>query len=214
MKIISAIILSFTISFLVPAHFAYAYGGGGGGGGGAGGAGDLTTTRDRGDKDNSPDGYVPIDPSTLGVSDLVVEQSIDTSSVARTEPLVLTGESVYDLANALAHCEGIRFAVVVSGGILVGYATGGCSIYIQAAASGGYSMAVTHIDNTGKPANEQSSSIYSGVKDTAIAFIPVPPPAQAAISIGVDKGIEVIQELPSIKNPSTGPGGFTNTFNR
>lgn len=59
MKILSAIILTFTMSFLAPAHFAYPYGGGGGGGGGDAGSAASETTRDRKDRPNPPPGYEP-----------------------------------------------------------------------------------------------------------------------------------------------------------
>lgn len=200
MKKTGVAILAVIFSMTLCVVSAMAYGGGDGGGGD-----ELQDTRE---SNNPPPAYQPVDPSTLGVGDVFVSvQPDDTTSVEPTEPVVLEDESVYDLTVALAHCPAVKFVIVTGGGILVGYATAGTSIVVQALAAGGYSMAMTHIDNTGKPANEQSSRVYSGVKDTAIAFIPVPPPAQAAISVGVDKTIEAITEPPAIKNPSPTPGG-------
>jgi len=89
-------------------------------------------------------------------------------------------------------------AMITAGGIAVGYATGGYSVYTQAAAGGAYSGATTYVGNMGKPKGEQSSTTYSVAKDVAIAFIPKTTPGQqAAISKAVDQvKAAIMQSLP------------------
>jgi len=86
-------------------------------------------------------------------------------------------------------------AMITAGGIAVGYATGGCSVYTQAAAGGAYSGVTTYVSNSGKPKGEQSSTAFSVAKDIAIAFIPKTTPGQqAAISKVVDEVKAAVME--------------------
>lgn len=198
MKKTVLVILTTIITVTLGAASAMAHSGGGGGGGG--GDGGLDTSGST----VPPSVFEPLD---LGVDDVYVMPGTP-ESVEPTEVLVLDDRVSPEEMDALVTIA------VLGGGILIGYSTGGYVIYVAAGAGGTYSVATTHMQNIGKPESERTSLIYVGVKDTAIGLVPVSPPAQAAISMGVDEVKNVIMEAPAINNPSPGPGGFAPTYSR
>lgn len=212
MKRLIVIMILAVAMIVCPASSAMAYGNGGDGGG------DESSSEDS----SPPDGLTPIDMSGW---DTPRDEDYDTrndelSSVGATRTTqgprrwedMSPAEQQVLIAISQMEEAAIQEAVVTGGGILIGYATGGFSVYVQVAAAGTWAGTTTFVVNVVK--DEQSSVTYSVTKDALIGFIPVSPPAQAAISKGVDKVKDLVMQAPSIQHPSPGPGGFAQTYAR
>ena len=189
---------------------AMAYGGNGGG--------NAASTSSSGTND-PPDGFVPINLDPLPMDQtLVTEDLTDTSSVEQTEITILNeddiGQDVIDNMGAilvdLMNDPNVQWIAITTGGIIIGYATAGAGlpVYAQAIAAGTWAATTTYYTKNGDP----GSTAYSGGKDFVVGFVPVPPPAQAAISWGTDKTGEIVSQAPSLNSRGTGSGGYTQTY--
>jgi hypothetical protein len=90
------------------------------------------------------------------------------------------------------------FILITTGGIVLGYSTAaaGWTILGQAAASGTYSGVTTYLTSD---ENVGDQTTRAAIQDFAVGLIPVPPPAQAAISIGINK---IREQIPEPKEES------------
>ena len=195
---------------------SFSYGGGGGDGGGDGMEDLVGTTLPQ--PAEPPPGFLPIPLGPVEAdTTYVTEEPFDTRSVAATEITILVDEPLTpEEIAAILQDPHVQWVAITAGGILIGYATAGMGlpVYGQALAGGAFSAATSYATSDGKV----SSTIYGGIKDTAIGFIPVPPPAQAAISAGVDVIAEDIRRnvayAPAFRKRSTRAGGYSHTYSR
>jgi hypothetical protein len=164
---------------------AYGYGGGGGGGSGDGSVGTdpfagMGPSTSGGS--TAPEGFTPI------VMDLPSPAPPpELSSVGETP---VTGGPRQLSDEELQRLQAVHdFILITTGGIVLGYATAGAgwSVLGQAAASGSYAGITTHLTSDGNSGDETTRAT---IQDFAIGFIPVPPPAQAAISFVLTKNRE------------------------
>lgn len=212
MKKLIVIMLLAVALIVYPVSSAMAYGGEGGDGGGE----DEVSSEDT----SLPDGLISIDMSGWDTprDEDYDTRSDDLSSVGPTRPTQGTRQwedmspEEQQILIAISQVEANMLEeVVVSGGaILIGYATGGFSVYVQAAAAGTWTGSTTLVLNIVK--DEDKSYAYGISKDALIAFIPVKPEVQVLIGKGVDKVKDVVMQAPSIQHPSRGPGGFAPTY--
>jgi len=209
--LILGLVLSFSTSVM-------AHGGGGGDGGTGADRNPAQSTSDS--ESNAPPSIfspLPLFPGQDNV--FVMGDGPDTTSVERTEIAIVSeddiGQYVADLVAQLSQDPNVQWITITATGIFIGYATAGYGlpVYAQAIAGGTFSAAANYATSDGK-ANRTSSTVYSGVKDVAIGFIPIPPPAQAAASWGVDKVKDILPEAPSHRGSSNSSGGWGNTYSK
>jgi hypothetical protein len=190
------------------------------GGGGDGGTGaEMNTPQSTGSSESKipPPIYssLPLFPGQD--TDFIMGDGPDTTSVDRTEITILSeediGQATAEIIAQLSQDPNVQWVVITAAGIFIGYATAGAGlpVYAQAVAGGTFSAAVNYASSEGE-ANQASSTAYSGVKDVVIGFIPIPPPAQAAVSWFVDKVKEILPEFPSHRKSSNSSGGYGRTF--
>ena len=144
---------------------AYGYGGGGGG------ANDGDPTAGMGPSTSGgssvPAGFTPIDMTFVPPAPPSDLTSVGETSVTGG-PRQLSEEERQELSAAF------EFIMVTSGGIIIGYATGGAgwSVLGQAAAGGAWSGTTTYAlsddDNPGEQAADAT------LQDSAVGFIPAP----------------------------------------
>lgn len=186
MRIVSAGI-GFVVVLLLAAPSAFAYGGGGGGG-----ADDITAMVPTKPPQSTtvPAGFIPIPFDSIPIDTVFVDpETSDMESAPKAgiitvsefgdEGLIVVGGEWTPAG------ETAQWVVITTGGILVGVATGGSSILVQAVAAGTYSGLTAY--GTG---GTGSDAAYSGTKDAVIALIPVDPVSQAGISLVVDEAVE------------------------
>lgn len=167
---------------------AYGYGGGGGPGDGSDPFAGMGPSTSGGS--TVPAGFTPIDMTFVPPAPPSDLTSVSETSVTGG-PRQLSEEERQELSAAF------EFIMVTSGGIIIGYATGGAgwSVLGQAAAGGTWSGATTYAlsddDNPGEQAADAT------LQDTAVGFIPAPPPAQSAISYLITqiRGEKTFQEF-------------------
>ena len=169
------------------------------------------------DTNSPPSIFAPLPLPPAQDEVFVMGDGPDTASVDPTEITILSEDDI-GLATAIIIAElikdpNVQWVAITAGGIVVGYATAGASVYVQALAAGSYAATTNYVTSEGK-SNQNSSTLYSGAKDTAIGLTPLPPVVQAAISITVDKTVEVLSQAPGLNNSSTRPGGWVNTFSK
>jgi len=170
---------------------AFGYGGGGGGAGGDSDSGSGTSMTDFGGSsgNTSPEGFTPIDMELVSPA-----PPSDLSSVGETPvtggPRQLSEEELQELSAAF------EFIMVTAGGIIIGYATGGAgwTVLGQAAAGGAWSGTTSYVLNDEDNPGEQA--VDAAFQDFAVGFVPVPPPAQAAISYGITQIREQVPARP------------------
>jgi len=166
---------------------AYGYGGGGGEGEGdpTSGMGPSTSGGS-----NVPAGFTPIDMTFVPPAPPSDLTSVGETSVTGG-PRQLSEEERQELSAAF------EFIMVTSGGIIIGYATGGAgwSVLGQAAAGGTWSGTTTYALSDDDNAGEQAAG--AAIQDFAVGFVPVPPPAQSGLSYIITK---IRERLPSTFN--------------
>ena len=174
---------------------AYGYGGGGGGGEGEG-EGDPTSGMGPSTSggSNVPAGFTPVDMTFVPPAPPSDLTSVGETSVTGG-PRQLSEEERQELSAAF------EFIMVTSGGIIIGYATAGAgwTVLGQAAAGGTWSGTTTYALSDDDNAGEQAAG--AGIQDFAVGFVPVPPPAQSALSLIITKIRECLPSLPSTFNP-------------
>ncbi len=188
---------------------AMAYGGGGD---------DVTTSVDT-TSNMAPSYFAPITLSPPVKDNVFVMDppTQDTSSVDPTEITILSEDGIgYATAVLIAEVmkdPNVQWVAITAGGILVGYATAGAGlpVYAQAVAAGTFAAATTYATRSGQP-GQAASTAYSGVKDLAVGFIPVPPPVQAGFSIAIDKTIDLVSQAPGLNSSGHGSGGYAQTY--
>jgi hypothetical protein len=167
---------------------AYGYGGGGGGGEGEG---DPTSGMGPSTSGGSivPAGFTPIDMTFVPPAPPPELSSVGETPVTGG-PRQLSEEELQQLSAAF------EFIMVTTGGIVIGYATGGAgwSVLGQAAAGGAWSGTTSYVLSDDDNAGEQAAG--AAIQDFAVGFVPVPPPAQAAISYGITQIREQIPARP------------------
>jgi len=173
---------------------AYGYGGGGGGGEGEG---DPTSGMGPSTSGGSivPAGFTPIDIDFVSPAPPPELSSVGPTRITN-ETRELSEEERQQLAAAFnTLLAGTTVVVVMSGGVAIGYytAAAGWTTFGQAAAGATYSGVTTYILSD-EDAGEQAA--IATIQDFAVGFIPVPPPAQAAISYGITKVREQIPARP------------------
>ena len=167
-----------------------------------------------------PPFFVPINlsPPELDTT-FVMGPPPETSSVGPTQITILSnedlGEGMAEIIGILIQDPSVQWITITAGGIFVGYASAGAGlpVYMQAVAAGTYAAATTYATRSGQP-DQTGSTTYSGVKDLAVGFIPVPPPAQAGISLAIDEAVDLASQAPGLQNPGHGPGGYAPTYSR
>ena len=155
--------------FPTPMVFAYGGNGGSGGDGGGGDGGDGLTGEIRGDSLQPPEDFVPMEPVFVFDDPQKNSTSVDPMPVVEYIPLPQEVE------------DGMIAIMVVGGSIFIGYATAGQVWWVQAGSAAAYSGATTILTNPSDP-EKQSSPTRAAVTAAGVSFIPVPPPAQEAIS--------------------------------
>ncbi|MBC2737392.1 MAG: hypothetical protein HF981_23715 [Desulfobacteraceae bacterium] len=164
---------------------AYGYGGGPGDGG------DPLSNMGPSTSGGSivPAGFTPIDMEFVSPA-----PPSELSSVGETPvtggPRQLSEEELQELSAAF------EFIMVTAGGIIIGYATGGAgwTVLGQAAAGGAWSGTTSYVLSDDDNPGEQA--VDAAFQDFAVGFVPVPPPAQAAISYGITQIREQIPARP------------------
>lgn len=147
---------------------------------GGGGGGDPLGSSPS-EADTPPSNFEPIVLDDTYVMDPPETTSVDPTpeTVLDEDDLGLTSEAMANLLAEIADDPNVKFVAVVTGGIIVGYATAGLGLptYAQGLASGTFTVWA-------------GGSATSGVKDFFISYIRVPPPVQSGISIAVDQTAE------------------------
>jgi len=160
-----AIFLLMTLSGLP----AYGYGGGGGGGGDSdSGSGTSMTDFGGSSGSNPPAGFNPYNPANANPFethwDFEGEETKDTGTYQ--------GKSPEQRQREQAQADWIKeTTVAVGGSALLGWATGGSSLYVQAITSGAWAGGTTYYYSDG----DTEASTEATIQDTIIASTPLGP---------------------------------------